>query len=140
MRSWCGKFVYKVLNSNVEILFQHFFKCWKFMMVKPVHIFLVKSRVSTSCLMVELCLLRFMHFGCVLVYIFNFHHKRWAGDWEDFTFVKFISYMFSSSDDASVTALRWFARDTEHFYVYLFLYIYKYLYNIHIMQNFQEIP
>ena len=40
--------------------------------VKPVHIFMARSRVSKSCLMAELCFDDFVHFGSVPIYIFAF--------------------------------------------------------------------
>ena len=39
-------------------------------LVKPVHIFLVRNRVSKSFLMAELCFHRFVHFECVILYIY----------------------------------------------------------------------
>ena len=49
-------------------------------LVKPVHILMAKNRVSKSCLMAELYFHCFLHFDCVPVYIFGFHHKQWASD------------------------------------------------------------
>ena len=46
--------------------------------VKPVHIFVVRNRISKSCLLTEPCFHCFKHFGCVLIYIFSFHHKQCA--------------------------------------------------------------
>ena len=37
--------------------------------VKPVHIFTARSRVSKSCLLTELCFHCFVHLSCVLIYI-----------------------------------------------------------------------
>ena len=48
--------------------------------VKPMHIFLTRSRVSKSCLMAELRFHRFIHFDCVPIYVFAFHHKQCASD------------------------------------------------------------
>ena len=48
--------------------------------VKPVHIFMVRNRVSKSCLMVELCYQHFVHFDCVPIYIFGFNHKQCASN------------------------------------------------------------
>ena len=42
----------------------------------------------------------FVHFNCVLIYIFDFHHKRCASDQKDFTFVKFTSHLFSNTDES----------------------------------------
>ena len=68
--------------------------------MKPVQIFMARNRVCKSCLMVELCFHRFVHFDSVLIYIFGFHHKQCASDQKDFTFVKFISQLFSSTDES----------------------------------------
>ena len=40
--------------------------------VKPIHIALTRSKTSKRCLMVELCLHLFVHFGCVAIYAFGF--------------------------------------------------------------------
>ena len=48
--------------------------------VKQVHILMVKSRVSKSCLMAELCFHRFVQLGCIPIYIFGFNHKQCASD------------------------------------------------------------
>ena len=68
--------------------------------VKPVHIFMMKNRVSKSCLMAELCFYHFVHFDCVPIYIFDFHHKQCASDYKDFIFVKFTSQFFISTDES----------------------------------------
>ena len=47
---------------------------------KSVHIFMARNRVSKSCLMAELCFHCFVHFDCVPIYIFSFHHKQCASD------------------------------------------------------------
>ena len=47
-------------------------------MVKSVHIFMVRKKVSKSCLMVELCIHRFVHSDRVPIYIFGFHHQQCA--------------------------------------------------------------
>ena len=46
-------------------------------------------------LMAGLCFYRFVHFACVPIYIFGFHHKQYA----NFTFVKFITKMFNSANE-----------------------------------------
>ena len=48
--------------------------------VKPVHIFMVRNRVSKSHLMAQLCFHRFVHFDCVPIYIFGFHPKQCVSD------------------------------------------------------------
>ena len=48
--------------------------------LKPVHIFMARNKVSKSCLMAELSFHRFVHFDCVPIYIFGFHHKQCASD------------------------------------------------------------
>ena len=48
--------------------------------VKPVHTFMARSRVSESCLKAELCFHRYVHFVCVPTYFFGFHHKHCASD------------------------------------------------------------
>ena len=68
--------------------------------VKPMHIFMAKSRVSKSCLMAELCFHRFVHFYCVPTYIFGFHYKQCASDQKDFNSVKFTSQLFSSTNES----------------------------------------
>ena len=37
-------------------------------LVKLVHIFIVRSRTSKSCVITELCFHRFLHFGCVPIF------------------------------------------------------------------------
>ena len=48
--------------------------------VKPVHIFMARNRVSKSCLMAELCFHRFFSFLSRSIYIFGIHHKQCASD------------------------------------------------------------
>ena len=48
--------------------------------MKPVYMFLARNRVSKSCLMAELCFHRFVHFDCVPINIFGFHHKQCASN------------------------------------------------------------
>ena len=55
--------------------------------------------------MAELCFQRFVHFGCVPIYIFSVHHKQCAGDY-DFNFVMFSSQMFSSVDESLKEEMR----------------------------------
>ena len=50
----------------------------KISVVKPENIFMARSRVPKSCLMAELCLQCYVHFGCVPIFIFSFHHKQCA--------------------------------------------------------------
>ena len=38
--------------------------------VKPVHIFMARNKVSKSCLMAELCFYRFVLFSCVQIYMY----------------------------------------------------------------------
>ena len=59
-----------------------------------------ESRVSKSCLMADLCFHHFVHFDCVPIYIFGFHHKQCASDLNNFTFVKTFQ-LFSSDDESS---------------------------------------
>ena len=40
--------------------------------VKPVHFFMARNRVSKSRLKAELCFHRYVHFACVPIYIFYF--------------------------------------------------------------------
>ena len=58
-------------SDTAHILFIHIPS-----VVKPVHIFMTRNRVSKSCLMTEPCFHRFVPFDCVLIYIFGFHHKQ----------------------------------------------------------------
>ena len=48
--------------------------------VKPVHIFMARNRVCKSCLMTEVCFYHFVHLDCLLIHIFDFHHKHCASD------------------------------------------------------------
>ena len=48
--------------------------------VKPLHIFMAKSRVCKSCLKADFCFHRYVHFSCVLIYIFSFDQKQCASD------------------------------------------------------------
>ena len=51
--------------------------------------------------MAELCFHRFVHFHCVPIYIFGFHHKQCASKQKYFTsFVKFTSQLFSSVNES----------------------------------------
>ena len=59
--------------------------------VKPVYIFLARNRISKSYLMADVYFHRFVHFGCVVIYVFSFHHKQCPDNSKDFTFVKFTS-------------------------------------------------
>ena len=67
--------------------------------VVPVHISIARNRYFKNCLMADLCFHRFVHFGCVSVYIFGFENKQCASDQKDFTFVRFISPMLNSADE-----------------------------------------
>ena len=44
-------------------------------LVKPVLIFMLRRRVSTSCLKAELCFHRFEHFACVPIYMQHIYYK-----------------------------------------------------------------
>ena len=57
--------------------------------VKLMHTFMVRSRASKSYLKAELCLHRYVHFVCVPIHVFSFHHKQRASNMKDFAFVKF---------------------------------------------------
>ena len=60
---------------------------------------MARNRVSKSCLMPELCFHHFVQFHCVPTYIFGFHHRQYASNQKDFTFVKFTSQLFSSANE-----------------------------------------
>ena len=47
---------------------------------KSVHIGTARIRASKNCLMTELCFYYFLHFDCVPIYLFDFHHKQCASD------------------------------------------------------------
>ena len=47
---------------------------------KSVHIFKARNRVCKSCLMTELCFHCFVHFDCVPIFVFGFHHKQCANN------------------------------------------------------------
>ena len=53
-------------------------------MVKPVHVFMARTRVSKRGLKAELCPQRYVHFSGVPIYIFGFRHKQFANDEKDF--------------------------------------------------------
>ena len=48
--------------------------------VKSVHIFSTRDRVSKICFKAELCYHRYVHFVCVPMYVFGFHHKQCTGN------------------------------------------------------------
>ena len=80
---------------------------------------MARNWVSKSFLMPGLCFHHLVHFACVLIYIFGFHHKKVAGHWR-FAFVKFNSQMFSSIDKSSkakmhLLLLSWVASKTANF-------------------------
>ena len=62
-------------SDTAHIVFIHILS-----VVKPVHIFMARSRICKSCLTVELYFHRSVHFDCVAIYIFCFHHKQFASD------------------------------------------------------------
>ena len=59
---------------------------------------------------------------------FSLHHNQRASDYKDFTFVKFIFQLFSSSDESLKNEIRllllfrWFASDAAHI---VFIYTYN---------------
>ena len=57
--------------------------------VKLVHIFIVRSRTSKSCVITELCFHRSAFWLCS-DFFFGCHHKQCVSDKRNFTFVKFI--------------------------------------------------
>ena len=65
-----------------------------------IYISTARDRVSKSCLMAALFFHRFLHFDCVSIYIFGFHHKQCANDQKDFTLEKFTYQLFSSADES----------------------------------------
>ena len=64
------------------------------------HIFMARSRFSNSRLKEELFLHCYVRFSCVPIYIFDFHHKQYASNWKDFTFVKFTTQLFCGADES----------------------------------------
>ena len=76
IKMWTG-FTTDVLWRNTlhSFVFLH-----RTSVVKPMHIFMAKSRVSKLCLMAELCFYHFLYFGCVTICIFRIHHKQCASD------------------------------------------------------------
>ena len=68
--------------------------------VKPVHIFMARSRVSKSPLKAELFYYRYVHFSSVPIYIFGFRHKWCASDQKEFAHVRFTNQLFSSADES----------------------------------------
>ena len=58
-----------LLLWNLSLVTPHTLFIHEKSVLKPVHKFMVKNRVSKSCLMAELCFHRFVHFGCVLIHI-----------------------------------------------------------------------
>ena len=72
---------YKILGkgqSNKKMKFLVFIHIPS--VVKPVHIFMARSRASEDCILPELCFHRFVHFDFVPIYIFGFHHKQCVSD------------------------------------------------------------
>ena len=64
-------------------------------LLKPVNIFMARSRVFKSCLAANPCFHLFVHFNCVPIYMFDFHHEQCAS-----TFVKFTSQTFSRTEES----------------------------------------
>ena len=67
---------------------------------KSVHIVMARNKVFKILLMSELCFHRFGCFYCVPIYVFGFNNKQCASDQKGFTFVKLLSQLFSSADEA----------------------------------------
>ena len=127
-----------------------------------LHIFKARNRVSKSWLMAELCFYRFVHFDCVPIYIFDFHHKQCASDWKDFTSVKFTSQLLSSTGhvpfihitpvEKSVLHIfkarhrvskSWLMADLCFYRLVHFVHIYIYIYTEELesfCQNVEEFP
>ena len=85
--------------------------------VKLVHIFVARSRVSKCCFKTNLCFHRFMHFGCAAIYIFGFTTNSvlairkitllWGSS------LRFSVILMSPKErNASATFLSWFASNT----------------------------
>ena len=82
-------------SDTAHIVFTHITP-----VVKPMHIFMMKNKVPKSCLTAELCFQFLVNCDCVPIYIFGFHHKQCTSDNKVFTFSKFTSQLFSSTDDS----------------------------------------
>ena len=67
-------------------------------MVRPVHVFMVRKRISKNYSRAELFFQRIVHFGCVPIYNLGFHYKQCASDKKDFTFVKVTAQIIISTD------------------------------------------
>ena len=67
--------------------------------LKPVYIYMAESKASKRHIINELWFHRFVHFGCLPIFIFGFHHKHCDSNYKDFTFVRLTSQMFSSNDE-----------------------------------------
>ena len=72
-------YVYIYISIHIY-MYMYIYICIIPSVVKPVHIFIARNRVSKRCLMAELCFHRFVDFDCVPIYIFGFHHKQCASD------------------------------------------------------------
>ena len=48
--------------------------------VKPVHFFMARNKVSKAVLKAKLCFHRYVHFACVPIYILGLHLKQCASD------------------------------------------------------------
>ena len=92
---------------------------------ESVHIFMVRSRVTKSCSMADLCFHCFLHFGYVLIYIF----------------VRFTSQIISSVDeslkDETHLLMLWdrllVTLHTVFICIYINIYtLYIYIYNFYI--------
>ena len=53
---------------------------WFCLSIYIVHTFMARGRVSKSCLKAEPCFYRYVHFACVPIYVFSFHHKQCASN------------------------------------------------------------
>ena len=69
---------------NTDVICRNTKMCSVFLditsVVKPVRIFMARSKASNRCLMAELCCHDFVYFGCLTICIFGIHHKQCASD------------------------------------------------------------
>ena len=124
------------------------------------------KRTYESCFIAELisvvfCILFVFRYIYIYIYIVGFHHKQCASDQKGFSFEKFISQMFSSTNESikgetSATALTYLLIDIYlyiyiNMYIYMryymlniyiqtYIYMYIYIYHIHVFIDFIYIP
>lgn len=87
-----------------------------------------RSFYKTYSVFIVMCIL------LVFQYIFSFHNKQCAGDWKDFTFVKFTTNCLCGAKDLlkDQTRLKLF---WVCFLVTLYTFLFAYIIDIHMVQH-----